>query len=456
MPFSYHPPTRTHCPVCEKLAKSKLTAVLEGTNGKASSAGNFPVHNWYYFVLGYTPKFPDYLIQKFEIKSEDFVVDPFNGSGTTMVACKMSGIDSAGIEANDYFIDVARSKLNWDIDVEAGREYWSTIKGLAISQFEQIDFDLLNTTKLPSKNGRMHYLEYSSLYRPPMLSARYLSDRPFVRISVIKSLISDVVPAGAIRDLFHLAISSILVPISNVRYGPGFGVSKPKEDVDVIKVLEAKVAKMFADLEAIKSKKRLPKTKVIHGDARKLSDYFKSNSIDFMITSPPYPGDHEYTKHTRLELLFMGYANDLTGFREIKKRMIRGSTTNIYKEDNDRTLVEKIKSIQEVTDLIEQRLDEDGATSGFEKLYTKLVWEYFGGMHKVFEQSLKVLKRGGKFALLVSDSHAFKMVHIETAKILGEIASALGYKKVEIELWQDKTSSSHGYHIPENILILTK
>lgn len=68
----------------------------------------------------------------------------------------------------------------------------------------------------------------------------------------------------------------------------------------------------------------------------------------------------------------------------------------------------------------------------------------------------QTLKKGGKIYLLVSDLHAFKMVHIETAKILAEIGLKIGFSSSGIQLWQDKISTSHKYHIPENILILTK
>jgi len=136
--------------------------------------------------------------------------------------------------------------------------------------------------------------------------------------------------------------------------------------------------------------------------------------------------------------------------------MLVGSTTNIYKENNDRQYVEGNNLIIEVTNEIQRRLDADGATSGFEKLYTKLVWEYFGGMAKMFREAYNVMKDGGKFSLLVSDSHAFKMVHIRTAVILGDIARNMGFSDVEIELWQNKRSTSHHYNLREEILTITK
>lgn len=136
--------------------------------------------------------------------------------------------------------------------------------------------------------------------------------------------------------------------------------------------------------------------------------------------------------------------------------MIRGSTTNIYRKDNDKQVVEDILEIKEVTDEISARLEHDGATSGFEKLYTKLVWEYFGGMAYTLLECKKVLKPGGKIALLVSDSHAFKMVHIKTAELLKKIGEKLGFENSEIILWQMKNSTSHKYQLRENILILQK
>ena len=73
-------------------------------------------------------------------------------------------------------------------------------------------------------------------------------------------------------------------------------------------------------------------------------------------------------------------------------------------------------------------------------------------MYSVFIEAKKVLKPGGRFSLLVSDSHAFKMVHICTAEILSEVAKLAGFDNSEIELWQLKTSTSHKYQLFENIL----
>lgn len=459
MPFSYHPPTRTHCPVCEEIEKSAPTPIIDSHNGKASSANNFPVHNWYNFVLGYTPEFPNYIINRDKIVPSHFVVDPFMGSGTTLVACKQLGIPSAGVDANDYFIDVAKTKLDWKIDLDLVRRERDKLLPLIEKEYADIEF-----VKSNGKNGNLplfasHHLftakDYANEHRPEMMDVRYLSDAPFTRADVIRVLIEKNI-CDEVKHLFRLAVSSIVVPVSNIRYGPGMGLITPKEDMDVLKLFREKINRMIFDLERVDQKARGVTADVYLGDSRNLDQYFASDSVDFMITSPPYPGDHEYTKYTKLEFMFMGYTANMNDFRKVRKRMLRGATTNIYKDDNDAQHIGDFKSIQEITTKIDRRLKQSGATSGFEKLYTKLVREYFGGMYLVFQAAHKVLRTGGRFSLLVSDSHAFKMVHIRSAHILAELAEDVGYKKHSIELWQDKVSTSHKYNIQENILTIEK
>lgn len=466
MASKFNPPTRKKCKVCEELAKTAEAPIIDSHSGKASSANNFRFHNWYNFVLGYSPQFPEYMLASEKLDSTHFIIDPFMGTATTNVVCKSNCIKSLGIEANDYFINVGEAKLTWDLDLNKINLYTKDLLSQLKAKLDSVDFEENEETSsaqgvlfpeeiVTKKISYKTYLEK----RPEELMAKYMCDRPFVKLQIIWELILDIIPKEEIKTFkfFKLAWSSIIVPSSNISYGPGFGVRKPKINVDVYKLFTQKVERMCDDLASVQNSKSIdvPFT-IVHGDSRKMSEYLKDDSVDFMITSPPYPGDHEYTKHTKLELIMENHARTIKEFRVIKKRMLTGSTTNIYKEDNDRAHVEGNELIKEVTDLIQERLEEDNATSGFEKLYTKLVWEYFGGMSMVFQEALKVLKKGGGFSLLVSDSHAFKMVHIRTAFILKDIALKVGFSEGKIELWQNKKTTSHKYNLREEILTVYK
>jgi hypothetical protein len=352
-----------------------------------------------------------------------------------------------------------RAKLMWDVNLKELKRFRDELLHDIEALFHQYRWDeseLVQQSLFADLSNGIR--DYTTLLerRPRMLLEKYLSAKPFARAVLIADAIESRLGSHPLRPLFDLALTAIIVPISNIRYGPGFGVAKPREDVDVQSVYADKLNRMIADLEMIEGWQRQTPAEVVLGDARRLSHYFPANSASLMITSPPYPGDHEYTKHTRLELLFRGYAHNHKEFQTIKRRMIRASTTNIFVEDADREPIDGMESICSVTNEIQARLEEDNATSGFEKLYTKLVWEYFGGMYKALAECFTALKPGGKIALLVSDSLAFKMVHIQTAAILAEIGTMSGYVNPEIVLWQNKTSTSHRYYLRENILILQK
>lgn len=389
------------------------------------------------------------MMERFSLDKGSLVVDPFSGSGTTLVCAKSKGVQGIALEANDYFHEAASVKLEWKIDSQEIVAMLEQVSGIYRRRIAKVNLN--NAVGTKAKPG---FSEYASKYRPDMLDVRYMSDHSFSQVQALSLSLKEIEwPSEKLQRLFGLGLSSILVPCSNVRYGPGFGVTKKVKVVDVFNIFQRKMSRMASDLDGSEVRaNRSIKAKVILGDAREMSRYIPSSSVDVMITSPPYPGDHEYTKHSRMELIFGEYAKTLAEFRTIKKRMLRGSTTNVYRDDDEGSTVQNIKSIASVVKEIEARLQADGATSGFEKLYPKLIWEYFGGMYRVFEEASKVLKPGSPFSLLVSDSHAFKMVHIETAKILSEVAMAAGFKSFDIELWQFKNTTSHKYQLFENIL----
>ena len=156
MPFTYHPPTRDYCHVCEELSIDQYNPIITTQNGKASSASNFPFHNWYYFVLGYSPEFPNYVLDREHITNEQLVVDPFMGTGTTLVACKLRGIPSGGVDANDFFSDVARAKLNWELDVSELKRLRDTILQQIFTQYENINFRSTFKSEVPQ--GQLSFL----------------------------------------------------------------------------------------------------------------------------------------------------------------------------------------------------------------------------------------------------------------------------------------------------------
>lgn len=72
-------------------------------------------HDWYRFVLSYPPQLVRDYIRKFKLASDDLVLDPFCGTGTTLVESKLQKVPSVGIEANHFAHFASSVKIDWDV-----------------------------------------------------------------------------------------------------------------------------------------------------------------------------------------------------------------------------------------------------------------------------------------------------------------------------------------------------
>lgn len=84
-------------------------------------------HDWYRFVLSFPPHLVRQYIDDFKLDSGATILDPFCGTGTTVVEAKLNGLVGIGIEANPIAHFAGCTKLKWSIDPEGLREYASCI-----------------------------------------------------------------------------------------------------------------------------------------------------------------------------------------------------------------------------------------------------------------------------------------------------------------------------------------
>lgn len=65
--------------------------------------------------LSHPAKYPEELVQRFVTyftKQDGWVLDPFAGVGSTLVACRESGRNAVGIELNEEFVDIGKAALH--------------------------------------------------------------------------------------------------------------------------------------------------------------------------------------------------------------------------------------------------------------------------------------------------------------------------------------------------------
>jgi glyoxylate utilization-related uncharacterized protein len=76
----------------------------ESSNGERNklASKDRAFHDWYRFVLSYPAHLVREYLAEFRLSEEDIVLDPFCGTGTTVVESKLQGVQSIGLEANRF------------------------------------------------------------------------------------------------------------------------------------------------------------------------------------------------------------------------------------------------------------------------------------------------------------------------------------------------------------------
>lgn len=443
-----------------------------------SRLGDLSIHDWYRFVYAYSDQVVTGLVDEFEITQDDLVVDPFNGTGTTTLATKKLGIDAIGTDTSPASVLSARTKTNWNVDLDEFRERRSELLSTIQPIYKQISSEGNTTLDSfgDSTSGVINLSKYD-FSEPKKTPKGWLSENPLKKMTALRYHVEEM-PDDDVTDPFRLAMIAILPEdVGNVRFGPEATRDRKQEgDKDVYSILKKKLDKMEQDFaqiqEAIESGKVEPgETEILRADARELADALRSESrllntdkhegeIDYLITSPPYPAEHDYTRNQRLELIWLGACDDNKDLQKIKKMNIRSHTKNIYVADDEgeQTDIRENHRIDAIVSKMENIIEEENISHGFGQYYPRVIEEYFAGMLHHFEQVYDLMAEGGKAAYVVGDSGSYWQVEIRTAEILAELAEErVGFADPQIRLWRNMAATTADYDdVEENILILTK
>lgn len=260
-------------------------------------------------------------------------------------------------------------------------------------------------------------------------------------------------------DRYHrhemVALARALVySISNLHFGPEVGAGPMKDDSPVLSPWLANVREMAEDIRSLQAGTRDTPSIVHNADSRQITGIIQPNSVDAVITSPPYPNEKDYTRTTRLESVLLGFINDKTELRQYKQKLMRSNTRNVYKDDDDDIWVAGIPEIQRIADEIEARRIELGKTSGFERMYSRVTKLYFGGMARHLADLRQVLRPGAHLAYVVGDQASYLRVMIRTGQLLADIGASLGYEVVGIDLFRTRLSTVTKEQLREEVVVL--
>lgn len=394
------------------------------------------IHNWYRFVLSFPPHLVQQYLDEFEIDSSSLVLDPFCGTGTTNVECKKHGISSVGVEASPITYLASKTKCSWNCNVQLLR---TEANAIAESASNKIASGLF--LSLPEEQEKL-------------LLKNSISPIPLNKVLILRDTIME--SNSQYQDYYLLALAKHLVAsCSNLKFGPEVGVSRKKKlDADIVNIWLKQIEQMCIEIEHYAHFSDIPST-ILNADARTADLSPFRGKINCVITSPPYPNEKDYSRTTRLESVVLGLIKSKEDLRAVKKTFIRSNSKNVYKGDTDEIYVAGIPSICSLSDTIEKRRIELNKTSGFERLYSKVVRLYFGGMAKHLLDLKPALKPGAQLAYVVGDQASYFQIPIRTSQLLGEVAENIGdYQVVRINTFRKRFATATDTWLNEDVLIL--
>lgn len=406
------------------------------------------IHNWYRFVLSFPPHLVRDYLRDFDLRPGGVVLDPFCGTGTTLVECQLNGGRGIGVEANPFPEFASRVKTDWSVNPDNLATVATEVAERSLEKLASEGFDDLGLNFTPNV----------PLRRLPPQAERALITNSISPIPLHKVLVL-LEEINRFSD-FHehqymvLALGKALVAsIGNLRFGPEVGIGKVKSDAHVIGSWRTEIRRITADLQQLQGKDYI-QTTVYLADARELSRSLSPESVQMVITSPPYPNEKDYTRTTRLESVILGFYQDMPHLRKLKKSLLRSNTRGVYIADSDDQFVQSHARVQAIATEIEERRQALGKTSGFEKLYGRVTKLYFGGMARHFMELTRILRPGAHLAYVVGDQASYLQVMIRTGELLAEIAEEIGYEVKRLDLFRTRFATATQTDLREEVLVL--
>ncbi len=371
-----------------------------------------PIHRWYPFVEGYSKEFIKSIID--EVNKKDLVcLEPFSGSGTTSLELQHNNIPCYSFEINPLMYIIAKVKLENDYDlnkVELWHDFVQTKRAV-------INADLKTV--------------FSTLYEGN--NRRKWNYDKIVGLAVQKlKMAIDLIKEEKYKNLFFVVLSSILLDVSNLyRNGKCLSYKKNWEEItlseaDVFKKFDDKINKEIKkDIQSIKKTAQNNQNILFNEDSRVgIEKEVENNSIDLVITSPPYLNSRDYTDTYMLELKTLGLTDTYEEVRNLREKTLRSHVQIKWQDNesiNNKTLESTLKLLKDCSE------DQEMWNSSI----LDMVRLYFVDMQKIFHVIYKKVKLGGRIYFNVSNSAYFNVM-INTLEICAEIAESEGFKVIEI------------------------
>ena len=385
-----------------------------------------PVHRWVPWIAGFSQQFVQSALSTC-LDRPGTVLDPFAGVGTTLVEADRVGHEAIGFEINPYAAFASRTKL------KAHRMEVGDVQGAARALRRFVD-EATRRDEEPQTCPPPGFRTRAAFYSPKVLR-KVLFAQDFIR----KKL-----PSESTADLFRLAFAATMVSYSNYSYEPSLGrksaVGRPDvDDHPVAEAISAKVLQMADDIRWLQET-RDPRPRP---DGRILQTSFlgeghrdiEPESVDLLITSPPYLNNYHYNRNTRPHLYWLGFCTAPADLKQLEALNF-GTYWQNARDQESVPLAPDIDDAEicEAIEEVRSRNPDKGIYGGTG--WANYATTYFNDCARFLTSTMWCLRPGAK-ALVVIGNSILQGVHIPTDRFLARIAESQGFEVIDIHIPRD-------------------
>ncbi len=337
-------------------------------------------HGYHRYPAKFIPQLVSQLIDEHS-KPRERICDPFGGCGTTLVEAKLLGRASFGFDINPLAVLVTRAKTTAICPSMLSERFTAICRELEDGVVMRLDI----IENHPNLERLLYWFGNSNLEQLISLKQRLEEEKE-----------------PAIRRFFMCALSHVL---KNCSYWLATS-TKPQKDKYKVPESPSKAFRKHASRmmdknrllsEAIRIQDHYESPAIMRkADARNLP--LPDQSVDFIVTSPPYSTSYEYSDIHQLSVLLFGFCTSLREFR----RDFIGSKNNNHHRDETLPNPKAIRTIQDLR-IVDVRL-------------AKAILNYFLDMSQVYGEISRVLRKGRKACIIVGDTE-LRGVSIPNAEI---------------------------------------
>ena len=386
--------------ISSKASKlNTLRELLEGDLNFHEKDSTYASHNFHAFAAKFPPQLPKVFIQGLTDRG-DTVLDPMMGSGTTIVEAFLAGRRAIGFDIDPLAVHLCRVKVT----------------PLNVERLTALGEEILNGARWLFAAPTTVAEELPRRFDPKtreFIDYWFLPDTQRELMALIMGI--ENVKDEAIRDFLELTFSSIIITKSGgVSIARDLAHTRPHRDEtkvpqSALAAFEYRLKKNIAGIAELRDGEG---TVELHsGDARALT--LADESVDLVVTSPPYANAIDYMRAHKFSLVWFGSRiEELTRLRATYIGSERVADTNLaFLTHRPETVIRQLA-----------RKDPRKA---------KVLRKYFTDMSNAISEMYRVL-RPNTAAIIVVGTSTMRGINVETHLCLADIAAEIGFQVVGV------------------------